>query len=107
MRIVLDACVPHPLRHDISGHHVATAHYLGLEALADTDLIDAIEGHFDVFVTCDRSIPWQNKFAGRLIAILVLRAPTNKLSDLWALVPEVLRVLPFLRPGEVREIALP
>ena len=104
MKVVLDACVPQPLRHAIAGHEIFTAGFLGLSTLDDTDLLDAIEGHFDVLVTCDRGIPWQNRFAGRGISLIVLRARTNKLPDLLPLVPALLVALSEAKPGEVREI---
>jgi hypothetical protein len=105
VKVVLDACIPRPLRDEIAGHEVVTSHYLGLSRLEDADLLDAIEADFDALVTCDRSIPWQNQFAGRKIAVLVLRAPTNKLEDLIELVPALLDALAEVKPGEVREIS--
>jgi len=38
------------------------------------------------------------------IAVVVLTAPTNRLNDLRPIVPAVLKVLPFVKKGEVREI---
>ena len=107
VRIVLDACVPQPLRAEIIGHEVFTSHYLGFDLLRDADLLNATEGNYDVLITCDRGIPWQNQFKGRSIAIVVLRAPSNKLQDLELLIPALLRVLPSLQPGEVCEIDRP
>ena len=106
MKVVLDACVPQPLRNAIQGHDVYTARYVGLSLLGDAELLNAIEGRYDVLVTCDRGIPWQNQFAGRRIALIVLRAPTNKLQDLVLLMPKLHQVLPTMQPGEVREIGL-
>ena len=104
MKIVLDSCVPQPLRHHLTGHDVVTARFLNLNHLEDADLLNAIDGHYDILVTCDRGIPWQNQFAGRDIAVAVLRAPTNTLPDLLALMPLLLEALPKLRRGEVQEI---
>lgn len=105
MKVVLDACVPEPFRHELSGHDVATARFLGINEFEDADLISTIEADWDVLVTCDRGIPWQNRFAGRNIAVIVMRAPTNKLQDLVALVPWVLDTLEVIQPGEVREVS--
>lgn len=107
MRIVLDACVPQPLRHNFEEHEVFTARFLRLHELDDAELLDAIEAGYDALVTCDRSIPWQNQFAGRGIALIILRARTNKLADLEMLVPDVLRALRDIKPGEIREVAAP
>ena len=104
MKVVLDACVPIALRHEIPGHAVFTAHFLGLSRLEDDELLDAVESTYDVLVTCDRGITWQNQFRGRSIAIIVLRARTNKLEDLIATVPALLAALHDLKPGEIREV---
>jgi hypothetical protein len=104
MKIVLDACVPDPFRHEIIGHDVVTLHYLGLSRLEDAALLDAIEGKFDVMITCDRSIPWQNRFAGRTIAIAILCAQSNKLNELVRLIPSLQRELKHIKSGEVVEI---
>lgn len=49
--MVLDACVPQPLRHDIIGHDVVTTRYLGLHELDDGELIEPIQNAYDMFVT--------------------------------------------------------
>lgn len=61
-------------------------------------------GTFDVLVTCDRSLPWQQNLTGRAVAVVLLRAPSNRLPDLLPLVPELLRVLETIQPGDLREI---
>jgi hypothetical protein len=106
LKIVLDPCVPSPLRHAITGHDVFTSHYLGLSRLGDTKLLDSIEGKFDILLTCDRNIPWQQNFARKNIAIVVLSANTNKLQDLLELVPKLLSVLDWVKPGQVIEVLL-
>ncbi len=105
LKAVLDSCVPAPFRHSIAGHDVFTSHYLGLGGVQDKDLLDRLEGQFDVLLTCDRGIPWQQNFAGRKIAIVVLRANTNKLQDLLGLVPKLLATLDWVKPGDVVEIS--
>ena len=105
MRIVLDACVPQPFRHALPGHIVHTARHLGLSRLDDGTLLRSLAGQYDVLVTCDRNIPWQNQITGLRLAVVILRARTNKLSDLLPLAPQLIRALPFLSPGYVRQIA--
>lgn len=104
MRVLLDACVPQSLRHHLSGHDVQSAKFAGLDGLLDQELLDAAAYHFDVLITCDRSIRRQNNMVGRPIGVLVLLAPTNRLSDLLQLVPLMLEVLRDLKPGEVQEV---
>lgn len=104
MKVVLDVCVPEPFRHHISGHEVVTARLLGLSSAEDGAVLSAVEGEWDVLVTCDRGIPWQSQFVGRDIALIVLCARTNKLQDLVTPTPDLLIALNSIEPGEVLEI---
>lgn len=107
MRVLLDACVPHSLRHHLTGHDVETAQYARLEGLIDVELLDAAEYRFDVIVTCDRSVQWQQNMSGRTIAVVVLAAHTNRIADLLPLNPALVAVLRDVKPGTVRAVAAP
>lgn len=106
MRILLDANIPKRLKQAITGHEVLTARETSLEGRPDGSLFDVAEGQFDVLVTMDRSLQFQQRIKGRPITVAVLSAKSNRLKDLLPLVPEPLRILPFLRAGEAREIKL-
>jgi hypothetical protein len=107
MRVVLDACVPRPLYKLFVGYpDVVTTARLRLNRLDDGDLLDALAGKCDVFITVDKSIPWQQRLDHRPFALVLLRATSNRLETLVPLMPEVLKVLPGLVPGEVRVIEL-
>lgn len=102
MRLLLDECVDERLRHLFSAYDCQTAHFAKLAGLKNGQLLDAAEETgFDVIVTTDQEIPFQQNLASRQIAILILVAPTNRLADLKAIVPAALAALPFIRPGEV------
>lgn len=106
MRVLLDACVPQRLRHHLPGHDVETAQFARLEGLVDAELLDAAEFRFDVVVTCDRSVQWQQNMSGRTIAVVVLAARTNRIIDLMPLVPALLEALRDVKRGEVREVTV-
>lgn len=105
MRVLLDSCVPQSLRHALVGHDVPSARFAGLEGLVDKDLLDAMEGAFDVLVTCDQGIPWQQNMRRRPVALAFLVASSNRIPDLLPLVPALLAVLDRINPGEVREVS--
>src|SRR5882724_420426 len=108
MRVLLDECVPQRLRHDIVGHEVRTAPEKGWASKTNGELLRLAEAEFDVFVTTDQRLRYQQNLAGMKLAVVVLVAPRNKLELLRPLVPELLRILPVLKPGEVRDVgALP
>jgi predicted nuclease of predicted toxin-antitoxin system len=104
MRILLDACVPNRLRHAITGHDVSTARQQGWSALPDGELLDRMEGRFDVLVTVDRNLPFQQRLQDRPFAVVILRARSNRLTDLLPLVPALTAALAGISPGETREI---
>lgn len=104
MRVLLDACMPQGLRHDVSGHDVQTARFAGLADLDDGDLLDAIAGRFDALVTADKNMPRQNVIAGRPFSVVVVRTHHNLLDELKPLVPRIQQALLSAKAGEVVEI---
>lgn len=104
MRVLLDACVPQDIRHELKSHVVVTAGYAGLARLSNGKLLDAMVGRFDVLVTTDARLPSQRSLSGRPIAVVVLRAGGIRLQDLLPLVPALSTALSKIRPGEVREL---
>lgn len=64
------------------------------------------EFRFDVLITIDRNIRYQQNLTGRNIAILVLCARSNDISDIAPLVPQALAALGTLKSGQVVEITL-
>jgi hypothetical protein len=73
MKILFDQGTPVPLRRHLSGHTIDTAYERGWAALANGDLITAAEQDgYDLLITTDQNLRYQQNFAGRQIAILVL-----------------------------------
>jgi len=72
-RILFDENVPHGIRRHLIGHTVETAPELGLAALGNGDLIEAAErGGFDIMVTADQNLSYQQNLTGRGLALVVL-----------------------------------
>ena len=107
MRILLDNCVPADLASHIRAHEVATAVSMGWDALDDGPLLDAMAGQLDVLLTVDKSMPYQQLIADRPLSVIVLRARSNRVGHLARLVPDLLRVLKVIAPGEVRKVSAP
>ena len=104
VRVLLDNCVPRRLGGYIKGHEVESAIKLGWADLDDGRLLDAMTGKFDVLVTVDKSIPFQQRLDHRPVAVFLLRAKSNTLVNLAQLVPRMLEALSDVKPGEVLEI---
>jgi predicted nuclease of predicted toxin-antitoxin system len=101
MNLLLDECTPRRLRRDLVQHIVSTVEQAGVKGLKNGALLKAAAGKFDVLVTVDKSIPDQQNVASLGIAVLILRAKTNKYRDLKPLVPQILTELDQIKPGEV------
>jgi hypothetical protein len=73
LKILFDANTPAPLARFLRAHEVVRADELGWQDLSNGDLLNAAEsGGFDLVLTCDQSIPYEQNFTGRRIALLVL-----------------------------------
>ena len=108
MRILLDECVDERLRHLFAGHDCQTARFARLAGLKNGRLLDAAEdAGFEVIVTVDQGLPDQQNLSGRMISVLVLCAPTNRIADLEVLVPAALTALLSIGPGGIVRISEP
>ena len=87
MRVLLDECVDWRLSRDITGHEVRTARQMGWASIKNGELLSLADGQFDVFVTVDRNLSFQQDLVSFRIIVVVLRARTNRLADLRPLVP--------------------
>jgi hypothetical protein len=104
VKIPLDECVDERVAHDIAGHNVLTVRQMGRKGKKNGELLALAERHFEALVTTDRNLSFQQNLARLSIAVLVLTASTNRLSDLRPIAPALLEALRLAKKGEVREI---
>ena len=90
MRVLLDECVDWRLLRDLAGHDVKTARQMGWSEVKNGKLLLLAAEHFDVFVTVDRNLSFQNKVVDLPLAVIVLCAPTNRLVALRTLLPQLM-----------------
>jgi len=81
------------------GHEVVTIAEAGWSGLTNGQLLGVAQHEFDCLVTVDRSLVFQQSMPHFTIALLVMRARTNRLADLAPLVPRALELLPSLMAG--------
>ena len=101
MRVLLDECVDWRLAREILGHEVRTARQMGWSTTRNGELLALAAKEFDVFVTVDRNLSFQQNLAAFAIAVVVVRAKSNRLSELRPLVSELLATIPTARAGAV------
>ena len=105
MKILLDECVPGPLRRVLAGHECMTAQQRGWGGIKNGDLLRLAEGEFDLFITSDQGIRFQQSLTGRSIAILELS--TNKLRRILAADRLIQEAADSIRPDEYRRLEIP
>lgn len=101
MTVFLDHCLPKRLRLFLPSHQVTTAREMRWEQIANGKLLSLAEGQFDVFLTIDKGIKYQQNMTGRTIAAITLRAINNSIVAHAPLMPQVLTLLPMVEPGRV------
>ena len=103
MRILFDQGVPVPLRKQLTGHEVTTCKEKGWDQITNGDLITQAETLFDVFVSTDQNLKYQQNLKNRKIAILVL--PTTSWRKLEQNAATIKQALDTLKPGQYLEIS--
>ena len=104
MRILFDQGTPAPLRKFLVGHSVQLAFDLGWSRLSNGRLLTAAEGAgFDLLVTTDQNLPYQQNLTSRPLAILVL--PTTRWPQIEGHIPEVVAAVNSIQPGDYQELA--
>jgi predicted nuclease of predicted toxin-antitoxin system len=104
VRILLDECLPKRLAGLIAGHEVITVRQMNWLGLSNGRLLAVASPQFDVLLTVDKNLVRPQDLAGLRIAVIVLRARSNKIEDLSPLVPKVLALLGALQPGTLTAI---
>src|SRR5215471_11271568 len=104
MRVLLDECVPRALRRDLPGHDVKTVAEAGWAGVKNGELLQLAARQFDLFLTIDRNLEYQQNFAGLTIAVIVVHAPSNDVAVLRPLMPAVLAAISGIKPGMVTHI---
>ncbi len=105
MRVLLDECIDRRLGRDLIGHEVRTVPQMGWAGTLDGDLLPLVAAEFDVFITVDRNLPYQQNLTVLDLAVLVLVARSNRLADLQPLASTILAVIPVAVKGEATTIA--
>lgn len=105
MRVLFDQGTPAPLRHALVGHSVETVFEWGWAALQNGALIAAAEAEgFEVFLTTDKNLKYQQNLAGRRLAVVVLS--TTSWPRIRAETAKVLEAVESAAPGSFTEVTV-
>jgi hypothetical protein len=102
MRVLLDECIPRKFKNVLIGYNCSTVPEVGLAGKKNGELLSLAEqSGFDVFLTLDKGLQYQQNLAHRSIAIIVIRAASNRISDLLPHTEACLVQIRSIRSGEV------
>ena len=104
MKLLLDECIRR-LAQEIKDHEVVTVPEAGWAVVKNAELLRLAQAQFDVFVTVDRNLSFQQHLPQFNVAVIVLQARTNRLEDLRPLVPRLRGILAAAPKGQVTWIS--
>jgi predicted nuclease of predicted toxin-antitoxin system len=106
MKILIDECVPAGLAPVLRerGYECDTVRQAGYGSKKNGELLRLAEGHWDVFLTIDRNIKFQQNVSSFKIGILILRVKSNRLPDVLQYLSPCLEALKITRPGQIVEV---
>jgi predicted nuclease of predicted toxin-antitoxin system len=106
MKLLFDECVSRLFKSGftVHGHECFTVPEVGLAGKKNGDLLTLAEDKFDVFVTIDKNIRYQQNLSGRKIAVLIIRARSSEIDDLLLELPACIAALQSIRPGQLVQI---
>ena len=99
MRILLDECIPRRLKNSLLGHDVKTVVEMGWSGIKNGALISKAKSLFDVFLTVDQNMQYQQNLTKSDIGVIILSAKSNDIADLEPLMPKVIALLSSVEKG--------
>jgi len=102
MRVLLDECVPRVVKNRLPGHQVSTVQEMGWGGIKNGNLLSAADGHFDIFITTDKNLRFQQNLKRYSFAVVLL--PTNRRKAVVGLLPALNAALESVRVGDFIEI---
>ncbi|HEY6969577.1 MAG TPA: DUF5615 family PIN-like protein [Candidatus Angelobacter sp.] len=108
MKLLIDECAPRDLKLNLvkHGQECFTVQELGYSGKKNGELLLLAEGKFDVFVTLDKNLQYQQNLTGRKIAILLIRAKSNDMDDILPHLPACLVALQSIQSGQIIRVGL-
>jgi len=104
VKILIDECVPRRIKRFLPGHEAQTVQELGYSSYLNGELLRLAEGRFDLFITSDQNLSYQQNLAGRTLAILMLS--TNDWDTIKNAATSIAAAVEAMKPAEFRELFL-
>lgn len=105
MKILLDEGVPKVIKRRLVSFEISTVEEMGWRGIRNSALLDLMVGRFDVLVTADRNLPYQQNLIKRQLSAVIL--PSNQIPLVIKLLAEIESAIREAVPGESTEIPMP
>src|SRR5512145_776274 len=103
-RVLLDESLPRQLAPLLVGHEAQTVPEAGWAGLSNGELLRRAATRFDVLVTGDRSIQYQQNLANLKIGLIIVVTPNNRVETICSLAPQIVKAIDAARPGTARVV---
>ena len=107
MKVLLDECIDRKFARELTNCEVMTVPQMGWAGVKNGQLLALAAAEFDVFVTVDRSLSFQQNLSQFDMAIVVLQSTSNRFTDLKPLAPKVMAILPTATKGQATVVGTP
>jgi len=105
MKLLLDECLPRKLKAQLGGHECMTVPEAGLAGKKNGELLALAEQKgFEVFLTLDRGIEYQQNLTARKLAVFLVQSKSSRLQDVLHCVPQILQKLQSAQGGELTHV---
>lgn len=105
MKVLLDECVPRKLKREIANHEVITVTEQGWSGVENGELLNLAATEFDIFLTVDQNLSFQQNLRNFNIGIILMVARNNRLKTLLPLMPAVRVAIEDVKAGEIIRIS--
>jgi hypothetical protein len=101
MKVFVDECVPYQLIYHLIGHEFVHVTDTPWRSTKNGALLRLVAPLYDVFITADQNLPYQQSLKKFDLAFVILKAPSNKIDNLLPLVPQTLEALDRISVGDL------
>jgi predicted nuclease of predicted toxin-antitoxin system len=101
MKIILDECLPRRLIRDLHSYSVTTVPRQGWAGTTNGELLAKVEGEFDIFITLDSNIAFQQNLENLKLCVIVIRAVNSRYETLQPLIPDIVQAVDRAKVGNI------
>ena len=101
IRVLLDECIPVEVVAELPNHHVRTIRGMRWRGRKNGELLQLAAANFNVFVTIDQGLVFQQQIAKLKLGVVTLDALSNDMKELQPLMPALRHAVMKVKPGQV------